>query len=102
MRTLLIVCALLSAGLLSGPVDARVRDRGADAYQVDDDDGYEVDRDDRRVRRDYRERQAEAARKALMRNGGGRVLSVESLGGSGYRVKVLKDGEVRVHLIEVN
>ena len=102
MRSLLIVCALLSAGLLSGPADARFRERVADAHQADDDDAYEVEANDRRVRRDYRERQAEAGRKALMRNGGGRVLSIEPLGGTGYRVKVLKDGEVRVHLIEVN
>lgn len=38
---------------------------------------------------------AEAARIAQERNGGGRVLSVDR-GGDGYRVKLLKNGDVRV------
>lgn len=37
----------------------------------------------------------EAARRAQRENGGGRVLSVES-SGDGYRVKLLRDGEVRI------
>lgn len=37
----------------------------------------------------------EAARRAQRENGGGRVLSVEQ-SGDGYRVKLLRDGEVRV------
>jgi hypothetical protein len=37
----------------------------------------------------------EAARRAQAQNGGGRVLSVEP-SGNGYRVKLLRDGEVRV------
>lgn len=41
----------------------------------------------------------EAARRAQAGNGGGRVLSVEPAGG-GYRVKLLKDGEVRVVFIQ--
>jgi len=38
---------------------------------------------------------AEAAQRAQQINGGGRVLSVEKAG-DGYRVKLLRDGEVRV------
>lgn len=41
----------------------------------------------------------EAARRAQQQNGGGRVLSVEQAGG-GYRVKLLRDGEVRVVYIQ--
>lgn len=37
----------------------------------------------------------EAARRAQAQNGGGRVLSVEP-SGDGYRVKLLRDGEVRI------
>lgn len=37
----------------------------------------------------------EAAKRAQRENGGGRVLSVEQ-SGNGYRVKLLRDGEVRV------
>ncbi len=37
----------------------------------------------------------EAAQRAQQINGGGRVLSVERAG-DGYRVKLLRDGEVRV------
>lgn len=40
----------------------------------------------------------EAARLAQMRNGGGRVLEVLS-SGDGWRVKLIKDGEVRVVFI---
>eukprot|EP00611_Tribonema_gayanum_P022519 TRINITY_DN4528_c0_g1_i2.p1 TRINITY_DN4528_c0_g1~~TRINITY_DN4528_c0_g1_i2.p1 ORF type:complete len:100 (+),score=25.46 TRINITY_DN4528_c0_g1_i2:333-632(+) len=37
----------------------------------------------------------EAAKRAQRENGGGRVLSVEP-SGDGYRVKLLRDGEVRI------
>jgi len=37
----------------------------------------------------------EAAREAQQRNGGGRVLSVDEAG-NGWRVKLLKDGDVRI------
>lgn len=37
----------------------------------------------------------EAARRAQQQNGGGRVLSVEPAS-AGWRVKLLKDGEVRI------
>ncbi|MGB0954529.1 MAG: hypothetical protein ACPGZP_00855 [Panacagrimonas sp.] len=38
---------------------------------------------------------AEAAKEAKSRNGGGRVLSVNRVRG-GYRVKLLKDGDMRL------
>jgi hypothetical protein len=41
----------------------------------------------------------EAAQRAQRQNGGGRVLSVEPAG-NGYRVKLLRDGEVRVFFIQ--
>lgn len=41
----------------------------------------------------------EAARRAQNQNGGGRVLSVEP-SGNGYRVKLLRDGEVRVVYVQ--
>lgn len=40
----------------------------------------------------------QAARQAQQRYGGGRVLSVDSMG-DGYRVKLLRDGDVRVVFI---
>jgi len=93
MRTLLIVCALLSAGLLSGPADARSRERKPQQQ--------EQQQQPRETRVPRRDDSAEAARRAQAQNGGGRVLSVEPEG-SGYRVKVLKDGEVRVHHVDAN
>lgn len=41
----------------------------------------------------------EAAQRAQHLNGGGRVLSVEPAG-DGYRVKLLRDGEVRVVYVQ--
>lgn len=41
----------------------------------------------------------EAAQRAQAMNGGGRVLSVEPAG-DGYRVKLLRDGEVRVVFVQ--
>jgi hypothetical protein len=40
----------------------------------------------------------DAARRAQQMNGGGRILSVDP-NGPGYRVKVLKEGEVRVFAV---
>jgi hypothetical protein len=40
----------------------------------------------------------EAAQRAQQINGGGRVLSVEKAG-NGYRVKLLREGEVRVIVV---
>jgi hypothetical protein len=91
-RAVLLVCAFLSAGLVSGPADARSREQDARQEQRDD------SRDERRKMRDGA---ADAGRRPQMRNGGGRVLSVAEVGSS-YRVKVLKDGVVRVYYIEDN
>ena len=41
---------------------------------------------------------SQAAREAQMRYGGGRVLSVDAAG-DGYRVKLLRDGDVRIVFI---
>lgn len=41
----------------------------------------------------------EAARRAQQQNGGGRVLGVDAVP-NGYRVKIVKDGEVRLYLIQ--
>lgn len=41
----------------------------------------------------------EAAKRAQRENGGGRVLAVEP-SGNGYRVKLLRDGEVRVVYVQ--
>jgi hypothetical protein len=99
LRAVLLLCAALSAGLLSGPADARSRDR--DRYRGDPEEMRDAERQERQERRERRDGAAEAGRRAQMRNGGGRVLSVEPMGG-GYRVKVLKDGVVRVYIIEDN
>lgn len=96
--TLLIVCALLSAGLQSGPADARSRDR--DRARGQEQQRPDALRDDRPHRDDRGDRSGDAARRAQQQNGGGRVLSVDPEGG-GYRVKVLKDGEVRTHHVDV-
>jgi hypothetical protein len=96
LRAVLLLCAALSAGLLCGPADARSRDR--DRHRGEPQELRDTPREERRERRDGA---VEAGRRAQMRNGGGRVLSVEPMGG-GYRVKVLKDGVVRIYIIEDN
>jgi hypothetical protein len=98
LRAVLLLSAVLSAGLLSGPADARARDRGDHSEEEYRDNRREERLDDRRERR---ESASDAAHRAQMRNGGGRVLSVEPFG-AGHRVKVLKDGVVRVYIIEGN
>jgi hypothetical protein len=92
MRVALLFCAVVSAGLFTQPADARWRARQQQDSQPE---GL------RDARGDRSDRSAQAARKAQAANGGGRVLSVEPEG-TGYRVKVLKDGEVRTHHVEVN
>ena len=106
-RAALLLCALVSAGLLSGPADARLRDHRKHSrqeqrqeQQQDDDNGGPLRPDGLRPGGEHRRGDpGAAARRAQQRNGGGRVLSVEPEG-DGYRVKVLKDGEVRVHHVE--
>ena len=95
----LVLCAMLSAGLLSGPADARSRqDRGERQEQRQD---RQEQRRGEPLRGDRGDRSGDAARRAQQRNGGGRVLSVDPENG-GYRVKVLKDGEVRTHHVDVD
>lgn len=92
-----MLCAAVSAGLVSGPADARSRER---SRAVQSSEQQQEPRDEKREeRRQRRDGSADAARQALQRNGGGRVLSVEPQG-AGYRVKVIKNGEVRLHDIE--
>lgn len=90
----LLLCAVLSAGLLAGPAEARSRDAERPRNERQD------TREARPARRSH-DGAADAARLAQKRNGGGRVLSVEPMGAA-YRVKVLKDGVVRVYVIEDN
>jgi hypothetical protein len=104
MRHVWLICALASAGLLLQPADAFARERKAEREQRQEQRHERQDtlrpdglRDDRGHRGD---RSAEAARRAQQQNGGGRVLSVDPEDG-GYRVKVLKDGEVRTHRVDV-
>lgn len=96
LRTLLLLCAFLSAGLLTQPADARSRDREDRQEQRE-----QAPRDERGHRSERRDAPAAAARQAQQRNGGGRVLAVDP-DGAGYRVKVLKDGEVRTHHVVVD
>jgi hypothetical protein len=122
MHWLLILCVVASAGLVSGPADARVpglearkerlerreearRDKRREEKQEHRRDDRREERSEERREEDHehytprRDRSAEAAQRAQQRNGGGRVLSVEPEN-AGYRVKVIKDGEVRVHHVD--
>lgn len=92
---LLVLCAVLSAGLLSGPADARPRGQDREQRQEQRQDRPDAPRGR------HGDRSGDAARQAQQRNGGGRVLSVDPENG-GYRVKVLKDGEVRTHHVDVD
>ena len=101
LRVVLLLCVVLSAGLLSGPAESRMRDRERNAEAQQDAPREKTRRDDD-WKRDQRDSAADAARLATQRNGGGRVLSVEPAGGSSHRVKVIKDGVVRVYVVEGN
>lgn len=88
-RLWILLCVFASAGLLTQPADARSRDK----------DQRDRPRAERRVSDERSDSQSgRAAQRAVEANGGGRVLSVEREGG-GFRVKVLKDGDVRTHYI---
>lgn len=107
MRATLLICALVTAGLLSGPADARSRQEERRERQEQREERRESREDRLRSdglrdgRGDRGDRSGDAARRAQQQNGGGRVLSVDPEGG-GYRVKVLKDGEVRTHHVDVD
>ncbi len=90
-QSVLLICTFVLAGLLAQPADARPREKGQ--------------RDRPRIERGLSDDRGEsppavAAQMALKANGGGRVLSVDREGG-GFRVKVLKDGDVRTHFISL-
>lgn len=88
-RSWILVFVFASQGLLTQPADARPRDK----------DQRDSPRVERRSGDERGDSQAGlAAQRAVEANGGGRVLSVERDGG-GFRVKVLKNGDVRTHFV---
>ena len=92
MRTRTLAWMLLAGSLLAQPAWADLGDHAAERQQ---------EREQRRHERDHggpRSGPSEAARKAQERNGGGRVLGVSPTD-EGYRVKLLKQGEVRVLMV---
>lgn len=91
--------ALFAAALIGGlvwnlPADARPKH-----------ERFEVTPDTRDLSNSFRDRRpmgglspAQAAREAQHRYGGGKVLSVDPEG-DGYRVKLVRDGDVRIVFI---
>lgn len=95
MRSTLLFCtALLCAGL-SLNLPAQARDSGLGDRLRLPPAGFTPGANDRSVS------PSDAARIAQQQNGGGRVLSVER-GGQGYRVKLLKNGDVRIVYVPGN
>lgn len=92
-----VLLALLIGGLtLSQASLARDKDRGGGLFGLD---GRPPDSlIDRRSVAQPRMSPGDAARAAQERNGGGKVLSVDPAAG-GYRVKLLRQGDVRVLFI---
>lgn len=88
----LLLAAILGSAMLSPEAAARPKEfRGLEAPEA----GLPPDSFiDRRASMSP----SQAAREAQMRYGGGRVLSVDPAG-DGYRVKLLRDGDVRVVFI---
>lgn len=88
----MILAAAVSGLALGQPAGARDRDHGlfgaTDMLQP----GTLVDRRERGMTA------AQAAREAQKRYGGGKVLSVDPTG-DGFRVKLLRDGDVRIVII---
>lgn len=87
--TRLLLSALLGAGLLSNLLPAQARDLGLTDRLRLPPAGLTQGNNDRGMS------PSEAARIAQQQNGGGRVLAVER-GDRGYRVKLLKNGDVRI------
>lgn len=85
---------MLLAALVFGPGTAEARNR--DVLGLDAPNGRRAP--DSLVDRRPRMSQADAAREAQSRYGGGRVLSVEPASG-GFRVKLERRGDVRVVFI---
>jgi hypothetical protein len=96
MRSKLVFSmALLVAGLIPYMPPAQARERAlADGLRLPP-AGFTPGANDRGLS------PSEAARIAQQRNGGGRVLAVER-GDSGYRVKLLKNGDVRIVYVPGN
>lgn len=97
-RSMLLVCAVTLAGLLGQPASARDREHQRDRDQDDRPKREQREPREHRQRDGHRSSPEMAARLAQQQNGGGRVLSVDR-DGDGYRVKLLKDGEVRSYFI---
>ena len=88
----LLVAAILSGLALSQTVGARPKEfLGLETPQAGHPPDSFVDRRAGMT-------PSQAAREAQMRYGGGRVLSVDAAG-DGYRVKLLRDGDVRIVFI---
>lgn len=89
--SLLLLIAFCGGLALSQSAQAESRNRGLFGMQPSDLQGQ--------LRQPSRGLSpSEAARQAQQQNGGGRVLGVDPAG-DGYRVKLLKDGDVRVIFI---
>jgi hypothetical protein len=95
MRSTLLVVALLGAGLLLNMLPAQARDLGLIERLRQPPAGLAQGRNDRGLS------PSEAARIAQQQNGGGRVLAVEH-SDRGYRVKLLKNGDVRIVFVPGN
>jgi len=89
MRHAIVLCLVLAGGLVVQPVGASVPASAATPTLVAQQDNGAAS--DRRLSR------KEAARRAKERHGG-RVLSVEPANG-GWRVRLLKDGQVRTVVV---
>ncbi|HUS24887.1 MAG TPA: hypothetical protein VM369_08050 [Candidatus Binatia bacterium] len=87
-----LLAAFLGGLLLQQSADALPRDRDPEPPRTE----QGKNRRDANDGREQSRRGAQAAaRKAQSMNGGGRVLAVHPEG-DGFRVKLLKDGEVRI------
>lgn len=96
MRALVLLAALVGATVLMPSADARPKERfGVGPPDV----GRQSESlPDSLIDRRSHMSPSQAAREAQMRYGGGKVLSVDEAGG-GYRVKLVRDGDVRVVFI---
>lgn len=95
MRARLLLTTLLLLGGLASATSADARPRGRFELAPPDLGGG---RPDSFVDRRSHMTPSQAAREAQMRYGGGKVLSVDEAG-DGYRVKLVRDGDVRVVFI---
>lgn len=95
-RSRFICCCLCALQLaLSPAAGAWTQQRLAERFGLN---GTEIRPDALLDRRASKMTPAQAAREAQRRYGGGKVLSVDE-SGDGYKVKLLRDGDVRVVFI---